>query len=126
MTALRKIVGLWKNFEETSENPKLPGLKTRYYKKSREAMLESVKKIANNKLPQWKILKVDEERGEITMEKEGMSASVMVITVFKINPIRSAIDVYCAKKGSFGDLGSSYQSILTFFKALNTEVTPED
>ncbi|GAE35266.1 hypothetical protein [Halalkalibacter akibai] len=127
MSALRTLVGLWKNHEETKEKPKLPELKTRYYKKSREVMIEQVKKIVNNnKFPNWKISEIDEERGEVTLVKQGMGSSIMVVTIFKINPVKSAIDIYCAKQGSFGDLGSSYKAILQFFKALHTEVTPED
>ena len=127
MSTLRTITGLWKNHEETSEQPKLPGLKTRYYKKSREVMIENVKKIVNsNKFPNWQVSQVDEERGEISLKKQGVGSSIMVVTVFKINPIKSAIDVYCAKQGSFGDFGSSYRFILAFWNALDSEVTHED
>ncbi|KHF40890.1 hypothetical protein [Halalkalibacter okhensis] len=127
MSLLRTITGIWKSHEETSEKPKLEGLNTRYYKKSREAMIDYVHKIVNNnKLPNWKVSSVDEERGEIVLEKKGVSSSVMVITVFKITPIKSAVDIYSSKQGSFGDLGSSYKNILEFFKALHTEVQPED
>lgn len=126
MSTLRAITGIWKNHEETSEQPKLPGLKTRYYKKSREVMIENVTKLVNNKqFPNWEITKVDAERGEISLKKQSVGSSIMVVTVFKLNPIKSAIDVYCAKQGSFGDLGSSYRSILTFLHALDKEVTPE-
>ncbi|MCL7746250.1 MULTISPECIES: hypothetical protein [Halalkalibacter] len=127
MSLLRTITGIWKSHEETGEKPKLEGLNTRYYKKSREAMIDYVHKIVNNnKLPNWQVTNVDEERGEVVLEKKGVSSSVMVITVFKITPIKSAVDVYCSKQGAFGDLGSSYKNILAFFKALHTEVQPED
>ncbi|MFC0558841.1 hypothetical protein [Halalkalibacter alkalisediminis] len=127
MSTLRTITGLWKNHEETSEQPKLPGLKTRYYKKSREAMIENVTKLVNsNKFPNWEVSQIDAERGEVSLKKQGVGSSIMVVTVFKINPIKSAIDVYCAKQGSFGDFGSSYRFILAFLNALDSEVTPED
>jgi hypothetical protein len=127
VSLLRTVVGVWKGHEETSEKPKLPGLNTRYYKKGREPMIETVNKIVNNnKLSNWKITKIDSERGEIVLEKKGVSSYIMVVTVFKITPIKSAIDVYCSKQGSLGDLGNSYKYILEFFKALHTEVSPED
>ncbi|GAE24678.1 hypothetical protein JCM9140_623 [Halalkalibacter wakoensis JCM 9140] len=127
MSFLRTVTGVWKSHEETSEKPKLEGLNTRYYKKSREAVIELIKKtIHNNKFANWKVTNVDEERGEVVLEKQGVSKSIMVITVFKITPIKSAVDVYCSKQGSFGDLGSSYKNILLFFKALHTEIQPED
>ncbi|MFC0470619.1 hypothetical protein ACFFHM_08935 [Halalkalibacter kiskunsagensis] len=127
MSLLRTIVGVWKSHEETSEKPKLPGLNTRYYKKNRETMIETINKVVNsNKFGNWKVTKIDTERGEVVIEKKGVSSYIMVVTVFKITPIKSAVDVYCSKQGSFGDLGNSYKHILEFYKALHTEVTPED
>ncbi|MDT8859232.1 hypothetical protein N0O92_03235 [Alkalihalobacillus sp. MEB130] len=127
MSFIRTVTGIWKSHEETSEKPKLEGLNTRYYKKSREAMIEIINKVINqNKLPNWKVANIDEERGEVSLEKKGVASSVMVVTVFKISPIKSAVDVYCSKQGALGDFGSSYKNILQFFKALHTEVQPED
>ncbi|WP_227935597.1 hypothetical protein [Alkalihalobacillus deserti] len=126
MPTLRAITGIWKKHEETSEQPNLPGLKTRYYKKSREVMIENVTKIVKgNKYPNWQVTHVDNERGEISLKKQGVGSSIMVVTVFKINPIKSAVDVYCANQGALGDFGSSYRSILAFLKALDAEVAPE-
>lgn len=123
MTVIRSIVGIWKSYEETTETPKIPELKTRYYNKSREKLIEAIQTIINkNKLDKWKISRIDSERGEINLEK---GASTMVITVYRLNPIKSAIDVYCSKEGPIGDFGSSYRHILEFFSALHTEVQPE-
>lgn len=122
---LRTIIGLWKNYEETSENPKYPELKTRYYKKSQKEMMDAVLKTANNKLRDYSIIHVDSERGEILLEKKGLRNSLINITIFRISPLESAIDVRCSKEGSFGDLGTSYNMILTFFSKLHSEVKPE-
>ncbi|GAB7387030.1 hypothetical protein BSNK01_08660 [Bacillaceae bacterium] len=90
-------------------------------------MIDSVLKVAEQKLPRWKVVHVDRERGEIMAEKRhALSVSDIVITVYRISPVRSAIDVVCAKRGSLGDLGSSYRTILEFFHALQTEIQPEE
>lgn len=123
MTLLRTVVGIWKSYEETSEQPKVPELKTRYYNKSQQVLIENVERIVNNnKLKGWTINRIDEERGEINLEK---GSNIMNITIFKINPIKSAIDVHCSKEGPIGDLGSSYRHIVEFFTALHTEIQPE-
>ncbi|GKU82140.1 hypothetical protein [Niallia sp. NCCP-28] len=126
MSVTRILVGLWRSYEETSEEAKYPELKTRYYRKNREKMIEYIKQVVNQKLPNWKIKKVDEERGEIVLEKQGIASSVMIVTVYKINAIKSAIDIYCSKEGSLGDFGSSYKNIMKFFSALHTEIQPEN
>ncbi len=127
MSTLRIITGVWRKHEETSENPKMPELKTRYYQKSREAMINSIKTVMQtNKLPGWTLVNEDVGRGEIMLEKKQAAAEyAMVITIYKLTPMRSAIDVYCVKEGFLGDFGNSYRYIGEFFKALHTEVTAE-
>lgn len=126
MSVTRILVGLWRSYEETSEQPKHPELKTRYYRTNREKMIEYIKQTVNQKLPNWKIKKIDKDRGEIVLEKKGIASSVMVVTVYKINAVKSAIDVYCSKEGSLGDFGLSYKNIMKFFSVLHTEIQPEN
>lgn len=66
--------------------------------------------------------KVDMERGEIVLSK---GSSLMIVTVYKLAGMQSAVDVYCSKEGTLGDFGSSYKHIQHFFKALHTEIQPE-
>lgn len=126
MSLTRTLTGLWKNREETGEKAKLPEMKTRYYKEKKDRMVETVRRVVNHKLPNWHVVHVSAERGEITIKKkQGLGVSDIVVTVFHINPLRTAVDVSSAKRGSLGDLGSSYRNILAFFKALHTEIQPE-
>ncbi|WP_216827778.1 hypothetical protein [Alkalihalobacterium elongatum] len=118
MSLMRTITGIWKSSEETSEQPKVPELKTRYYRKSREAMIEQVSETINQKFPEWQLKKVDKERGEMIVEKIKGTPYLMIITVFKIDPINSAIDIHCSKQGALGDFGKSYQYIQHFFNTL--------
>ncbi len=125
MSFVRTLVGIWKSYEETSEDPKLDGLKTRYYNKSREKIMDIVQKLVSEKMKSWKVTKVDVERGEIVLDKKQGASSVMIVTVYKMNPVKSAVDVYCSKQGSFGDFGSSYKHIVTFLLSLDKKVEAE-
>jgi hypothetical protein len=122
MSFIRTVVGIWKSHEETSEKHQVEELKTRYYNKSREAIIDIIQRIVSQKLTNWQITKIDKERGEVVIDKKQGSPSVMVITIFKINPIKSAVDVYCSKDGTLGDFGSSYRNILTFLSVLDKEI----
>ena len=123
MSTIRVITGIWRKHEETSENPKEPALKTRYYRKSRESLINDIKKVVQDgKFGAWRITNEDVVRGELMLEKGSYG---MVITIYNLTPMRSAIDVYCSKDGALGDFGNSYRYILEFFKALRTEAEPE-
>ncbi|MDE5412754.1 hypothetical protein [Alkalihalobacterium chitinilyticum] len=118
MSVMRTITGIWKSSEETSEQPKVPELKTRYFSKNQRAMIEHVTTTINQKFSDWEIKKVDLERGEIIVEKKKGTPYLMIITVFKIDPVKSAIDILCSKQGSLGDLGQSYRYIQQFFNQI--------
>lgn len=127
MSALRTLTGIWKSREETGEKAKSPELKTRYYKERKDRLMDIIQRVVRNKLPKWNIVHISENRGEITIEKkQGMGVNDIVVTVFYITPVRTAVDVSSAKRGSFGDLGASYRNILEFYEALHTEIQPED
>ena len=116
------LVGIFKSFEETKENPKVPELKTRYYKKTRDKMMETIKQTSSQKLPNWSLKKMDMERGEMVLSK---GSSMMIITVYKLPGMQSAVDIYCSRDGFLGDFGTSYKYIQQFFKALHSEIQPE-
>ncbi|MEB1809407.1 MAG: hypothetical protein LPK26_19295 [Bacillaceae bacterium] len=118
MSLMRTITGLWRSSEETSEQPKIPELKTRYFSKNQQAMLEHVSTTINQKFPDWDIKKVDKERGEMIVEKKKGTPYLMIITVFKIDPFKCAIDIHCSKQGPLGDLGQSYRYIQQFFNQI--------
>ncbi|WP_031538794.1 hypothetical protein [Bacillus sp. MB2021] len=122
MSLTRMLVGIFKSFEETKEQPKVPELKTCYYKKSRDRLMEIIKNVVERKMSNWDLKKIDTDRGEIVLSK---GSSLMIITVYKLAGMQSAIDIYCSKEGALGDFGSSYKYIQQFFKALHTEIQPE-
>lgn len=70
MSMMRVLTGLWKNSTETSDRSKDPKLKTRYYKVNKRALMEKITFVVNNKLKGWSITHVDEDRGEMLIEKK--------------------------------------------------------
>lgn len=123
MRAVRIVLGLWRNSAETRDRAKDPKLRTRYFKMTKKKMIEKVHYLINNKLPGWKVVHIDDERGEMLIEKKGvLRTHQMVISIFQIEHTRSAVDITASYKDPFGDLGMSYFTILHFYELLNKEI----
>lgn len=115
-----------RNGEETHENHKDVTLRTRYYRKSKKDVMTAIEYLIKNKLRGWQLVHVEDEHGEILATKRhAVGTSDVVVTVFSMTPLRSAVDVAVSRRGRMGDLGTSYNAILEFFTALNREVPPE-
>ncbi len=69
----------------------------------------------------YKLLHEVRSVGEIVLERRTITGRTQDITVtlFGINPVKTAIDVYSASRGSLGDLGSNYRTILDIFKHID-------
>lgn len=119
----RTLVGLLKSHEVTGEKAKDPNLKTRYYKISRDKAWEEVVSVLK-KIPGFKLLHEVPNVGEIVGEKRTMTGRTqdITITLFAISPVKTAIDIYSASRGSLGDLGSNYRTILNIFKAIDRKL----
>ncbi|CAM3514483.1 DUF1499 domain-containing protein [Marinicrinis lubricantis] len=119
----RTLAGIFRSFEQTGEKAKDPLMKTRYYKMSKDAAWEQVIS-ALKKIPGMKVLHEVQNVGEIVAEKRTMTGRTqdITITLFNINPTKTAIDIYSASRGSLGDLGSNYRLILTIFKAIDRQI----
>jgi hypothetical protein len=88
-------------------------------------MVETILQVIQHSLPAWKVTHVDRERGEIVVEKrQGARLSDITISVVEVGPMRSAVDMVCAVRGAFGDLGSCYFSIQQFFQKLHSKIKP--
>lgn len=126
MSLVQVITRLLKNGEETSEKHRNPKFRTCYYRERREKMMEHTQQTIKSKLPNWKITHVDSTRGEIIVEKRQLvGKSDIVISIYEISPIRSAIDVSSSLRNLPGDLGTSHTNIMEFFHVLNRVVKPE-
>ncbi len=119
----RTLTGIFRSQEGTSDRAKVPELKTRYYSLSKEKCWEEVSSTLK-KIPGYKVLHEVQSVGEITLEKRTSLGRVMDITVSIVStgPVRSAVDIYSATRGSMGDLGANYRNILQLFSVLDKKL----
>ncbi|AZS16386.1 DUF1499 domain-containing protein [Paenibacillus lutimineralis] len=123
MSLKRTLVGIFRSYEGTSDRAKTPELKTRYYQLSREKAWEEISSTLK-KIPGYKVLHEVPNVGEITLEKRTKFGRVMDITVSIVStgPVRTAVDVYSATRGSMGDLGANYRNVLHLFAVLDKKL----
>lgn len=120
----RTLTGIFRSQEGTSDRAKVPELKTRYYQLSKEKIWEEVSSTLK-KIPGYKVLHEVPSVGEITMEKRTGFGRTMDITVSIVStgPVRSAVDIYSATRGSLGDLGANYRTIQHLFSMLDKKLS---
>jgi uncharacterized protein (DUF1499 family) len=119
----RIIIGLVRSVESTGEKAKDPLLKTRYFRLSKDKLWDEVVSIIK-KMKGYKIIHEVPTVGEIVLEKRtafGRSQDI-TLTLFSITPVKSAVDVYSASRGSLGDLGSNYRNIMDIFASLDQKL----
>lgn len=120
----RTLIGIIRSHELTGEKARDPELKTRYYKLSKDKAWDNVIYALKN-TSGYKVLHEVRNVGEIVCEKRTVTGRTqdITITLFAINPVKTAIDIYSASRGSFGDLGSNYRTILEIFKIIDTAMS---
>lgn len=119
----RILIGIFRSIESTGEKAKDPALKTRYFRLSKDQLWEEVIAIIK-KMRGYKVLHEVPNVGEIVLEKRttlGRTQDV-TLTLFSITPVKSAVDIYSASRGSMGDLGSNYRTILEIYAALDQKL----
>ncbi|MCU6794791.1 Protein of unknown function [Paenibacillus sp. 1_12] len=116
----RTLIGLIRSHDGTGEKAKDPALKTRYYKLSMDQVWDEVTNMFK-KMNGYKLLHEVRNVGEIVVEKKTVTGRTqdITLTLFGINPLKTAIDIYSASRGSLGDLGSNYRTILEIYKQLD-------
>ncbi|MFD0958577.1 DUF1499 domain-containing protein [Paenibacillus chungangensis] len=116
----RTLIGLLRSHEATGDRAKDPLLKSHFYKLTKDKAWEEVVSTLK-KMQGYKVLHEVESVGEIVMEKRTVSGRTMDITVsvIGVDPLRSAVDIYSASRGSLGDLGSNYRVILEIYRTLD-------
>lgn len=116
----RTLIGIFRSFESTGEKKADRNLRTRYYKLSRDKIWDELVGLINKK-PGYKVLYEVKNVGEIVIEKRtklGRKQDV-TLTLFSINPLKTAIDIYSASRGSMGDLGSNYRTIIDLYNTFD-------
>jgi uncharacterized protein (DUF1499 family) len=110
----------------TRENATDPTLKTHVYKLTfEETWKETLATL--NKMPGYKVVHEEKPQGEILLEKRTKMGRVMDITVtlFSVSPVRTAVDIYSASRGTLGDLGANYRNIQTIYQELDRKMPVE-
>jgi uncharacterized protein (DUF1499 family) len=120
----RTLIGLMRSFDQTGEKAKDPALKTKHYRMSKDQAWTEVTTTLK-KLNGYKILHEVKNVGEIVLEKKTITGRRLDITVtlFSINPSKTAIDIYSASRGSLGDLGANYRTILQIYRTLDQKLS---
>jgi len=120
----RTLIGIIRSFEGTGDRAKDPLLKSHIYKLSKDKAWEEVVSTLK-KMQGYKLLHEVQSVGEIVLEKRTMFGRTMDITVsvISVDPLRSAVDIYSASRGSLGDLGSNYRVILDIYRVLDKKLS---
>lgn len=123
MSLKRVLVGVIRSQEGTSDRAKDPKMKTRYYNLSKDKAWEEISSTLK-KIPGYKVLHEVSSVGEITLEKRTSLGRTVDITVsvLSVGPVRTAVDMYSASRGSLGDLGYNYRIILNLFGILDKKL----
>ncbi|UUZ79982.1 DUF1499 domain-containing protein [Paenibacillus sp. P26] len=116
----RTLIGLIRDHETTGEKARDPLLKTRYYKISMDQAWDEIINMFK-KLSGYKSLHEVRNVGEIVVEKRTITGRTqdITLTLFSINPLKTAVDIYSASRGSLGDLGSNYRTILDIYRHID-------
>lgn len=119
----RTLIGIFRSHEQTSDKSQDPLLKTRYYQISREQVWEEITGTLK-KTRGYTLLFEVKNVGEIVAERKTVLGRKQDITftVTSINPLKTAVDIYSASRGSLGDLGSNYRTILDIFELLDRKL----
>ncbi|GGF69776.1 hypothetical protein GCM10010912_13720 [Paenibacillus albidus] len=123
MSLKRTLVGLFRSHDGTSDRAKDPALKTRYYNLSRDKAWDEVTATLK-KIPGFKVLHEVQSVGEIILEKKTAFGRTLDITVSVLSttPVRCAVDLYSASRGSLGDLGANYRVIQRLYDSLDKKL----
>jgi uncharacterized protein YrrD len=115
----RILIGILKSVEATGEKAKDPNLKSRYFRLPKEQLMQEISSVLK-KMRGYKVLYEAPNVGEIVVEKRTALGRIqdVTITVIGLSPVKSSVDIYSASRGSFGDLGSNYRTIVEIFGAL--------
>ncbi|MCR8659128.1 DUF1499 domain-containing protein [Paenibacillus endoradicis] len=119
----RTLIGLVRSFDGTGDRVKDPALKSHVYKLSKDKAWDEVVSILK-KMQGYRLLHEVQSVGEIVLEKRTIFGRTMDITVsvISVDPLRSAVDIYSASRGSLGDLGSNYRVIMDIYRVLDKKL----
>ncbi|MGY4690005.1 hypothetical protein [Salibacterium sp. K-3] len=120
MSIWYKISRIFKPREETSEDPKYQELKTRYYAAGFTRVFREAEKLPETGGNINKLIKKDEERGELLLEAgKGRDRFDVIITIVQTAPNETAVDVVSSVRNKSGDWGKNYPLIMHVLQKLD-------
>lgn len=122
MSAFRRF---FTGVTDTGENVKEEHLRTRYYRGEQKKVCQEVVQFARE-AKDVQFVHVNENRGEVMMEYRdplGLKHDI-VVTVYAITPVQSAVDLHVALRSRFVDLGFNPKLVARVYHYLDRKLTP--
>jgi hypothetical protein len=118
---LRRILrGIVRSYAQTDDQALDPEMKTRYYKMMKDKAWDEIKHVLDN-LKGFEFCFEIKNAGELVYMKKTVTGRIqdITVTITKTGALQTAIDIYSASRGAFGDLGSNYRVIRQIYRALD-------
>ncbi|WP_413379162.1 DUF1499 domain-containing protein [Alkalihalobacillus sp. 1P02AB] len=116
------IVFISSNRTETREAHQNDQLKTRYYKGSKEKIMEAVESLI--KKNGFRVKRSEVERGEIIGQEQKGTKQLIIVTVITVRPFKTAVDFSISTDSLLPtDFGKSKKQVISFYEQLDKELT---
>lgn len=124
MSALRRF---FTGVIETGEETKDERFRTRYYRGEQKKVVQEIAQFAH-KSPDLQLVHTNENRGEVMVEYRSPLGFKhdLVVTVFAITPVQSAVDQHAALRARFVEFGFNAKLIDRIYKHLDQRFTTID
>lgn len=112
---------------DTGEKAKEERFRTRYYRGERRKVCDAVVQFAK-KGKGLKVVHVNDNRGEVMIEYRDALGFThdLVVTVFAVTPVQSAVDMHAAMRSRFVDFGFNPKLISSVYNYLDRQLTRVD
>ncbi len=116
----RIFKGFIRSHEQSDEHHANPELKTRYYKIMKDKAWDEIIEVMN-KLPGYQFCFEMKKSGELVYMKKTATGRIqdITLTITKTGSLQTAVDIYSASRGIFGDFGSNYRIVRQIYRALD-------
>ncbi|MFD1414087.1 cytosolic protein [Oceanobacillus jeddahense] len=122
MSAGYKIKRFFSNHEETSDNHVHSDLKTRYYKASKNAVIQELENYFNAS-PDFSIHARSEQHGEISATSKRGKKVFIIATVIMVRPYQTALDFSVTTETPIQiDFGYSNRIIKRIYQHVNEQL----
>ncbi|MBA2873773.1 cytosolic protein [Thermaerobacillus caldiproteolyticus] len=120
MSVWNKLKYVLTNHCETRENHEDEQLRSRYYKTTNASAIKTIKELIESS-PDYELLSVSDERGELSATTRRGKKAFIVITVISVRPFETAIDFSVTTETKLlpFDFGWSRQVVVDLYRKLD-------